>query len=204
MADRGLRCPWGRENRAGQGRRVKPMPDGIGEPEDADPATVCSVIRGCLSLRSVINKLAGPARGLDLLASGLREAVGVHGERLAEVALAEHLDGHVAAGGEAGLAQRVRSDLGAVVEARLEVPQIHRLGAGAELLERHRLLHRRAAQLAHTHVDRVLPALEAKAPLVAGARAGALVAAARGLAGAGTLAAADALALLARAGGGLQ
>src|SRR5918992_2356296 len=163
-----------------------------------------NAFRNVLSTGLLLDRLAGPARGFDLLAGGLREAVSVNGERLAQVALAEHLDGHVAAGGEAGLAERVRGDLGAVVEALLEVPEIHRLGAGAELLKRHRLLHRRAAQLAHPHVDRVLPALEANAALVARARAGALVAAARGLAGAGPLAAANALALLARAGGGLQ
>src|SRR5918992_1172064 len=163
-----------------------------------------NAFRNVLSTRLLLDQLAGPARGLDLLSGGLREAVGVHGERLAQVALAEHLDGHVAARGEAGLAQRARSDLGAVVEAGVQIPQVHRLGAGAELLERHRLLHRRSAQLAPPHVDRVLPALEAHAPLVAGARARALVAAAGGLAGAGALAAADALALLAGALGRLQ
>src|SRR5918992_1184010 len=204
MADPGPRCPRGRENRAGQGRGVKPMPAGIGEPEDAAPAKVCSVTRWCLSPGSVINRLAGPARGLDLLAGGLREAVSVHGQRLAELAVAEHLDGHVAPRGEARVAQRVRRDLGARVEALLEVPQVHRLGLRAELLERHRLLHGRAAELAHPHVDRVLPALEAHAPLVAGAGAGALVTAAGGLAHAGALAAADPLALLARAGRRLQ
>src|SRR5918999_1334903 len=163
-----------------------------------------NAFRNVLSTGLLLDRLAGPARAFDLLAGGLREAVSVDGERLAQVALAEHLDGHVAAGGEAGLAQRARSDLGAVVEAGVQIPQVHRLGAGAELLERHRLLHRRPAQLAHPHVDRVLPALEAHAPLVARARARALVAAARGLAGAGALAAADALALLARALGRLQ
>src|SRR5918999_5379657 len=163
-----------------------------------------NAFRNVLSTRLLLDQLAGPARGLDLLAGRLREAVGVHGERLAQVALAEHLDGHVAARGEPGLAQRVRGDLGARVEARLEVPQVHRLGAGTELLERHRLLHGRAAQLAHPHVERVLAALEAHAPLVARAGAGALVTAAGGLAHAGALAAADPLALLARAGRRLQ
>src|SRR5918997_901440 len=163
-----------------------------------------NAFRNVLSTRLLLDQLAGPARGLDLLAGRLREAVGVHCERLAQVALAEHLDGHVAARGQVGLAQRVRGDLGAVVEARVEVAQVDRLGLRAELLERHRLLHRRAAQLAHPHVDRVLPALEAHAPLAARARAGALVAAAGGLAGARALAAADALAVLARALGRLQ
>src|SRR3954452_17272306 len=40
-------CPWGRENRAGQGRRVTFTPLGMDEPEDAGPAKVCSVIQGC-------------------------------------------------------------------------------------------------------------------------------------------------------------
>src|ERR671914_2213551 len=61
-----------------------------------------NAFRNVLSTRLLLDQLAGPARGLDLLAGGLREAVGVHGQRLAQVALAEHLDGHVAAGGEAG------------------------------------------------------------------------------------------------------
>ena len=62
------------------------------------------------------------------------------------------------------LAQRVGRDLRARVEARLEVGQVDRLGVRAEGLEGHRLLHVRAAQLAHPHVDRVLAALEARAP----------------------------------------
>src|SRR5687767_7575845 len=100
-----------------------------------------NAFRNVLSTGLLLDRLAGPARGFDLLAGGLREAVGVHGERLAQLALAEHLHGHATAGGEPGLAERVRRDLGARVEALLEVPQVHRLGAGAELLERHRLLH---------------------------------------------------------------
>ena len=53
-------------------------------------------------------------------------------------------------------------DLGAGVEARLEVGEVDRLRVRPELLERHRLLHVRAAQLAHPHVDRVLAALVAR------------------------------------------
>ena len=79
-------------------------------------------------------------------------------------------------------AQRLERDLGAGVEARVEVAQVHGLRVRAERLERHRLLHVRAAQLAHPHVDRHLAALEARAVLGARARAGALVAAAGGLA----------------------
>src|SRR5215212_10833097 len=146
-----------------------------------------------------LDQLAGPARGLDLLAGGLRETVRVHGEPLAELAVAEHLDRDGAARGQAGSAQRVGRDLGARVEARLEVGQVHGLRTRAELLERHRLLHRRAAQLAHAHVDRVLAALEANALARAAAGAGALVPAPRRLAGARAVPAADSLALLARA-----
>ena len=100
--------------------------------------------------------------------------------------------------------QRLERHLGARVEARLEVLQVDRLRVRAERLERHRLLHVRAAQLAHPHVDRHLAALEAGAVLGARARAVALLAAAGGLAGARALAAADALARLAAARGGLQ
>src|SRR5688572_21663887 len=124
----------------------------------------------------VLEDLAGAARGLDLLARGLREAVGVDGQGLGQRAAAGQLDGH-----------------GAATEARLEGAEIDRLRARAELLERHRLLHVRTAQLAHPHVDRRLAALEADAALAARARAVALVAAAGRLAGAGALAAADAL-----------
>src|SRR5215213_2770722 len=152
----------------------------------------------------VLDQLAGAACGLDLLACGRGEAVGVHGERLRYVALAEDLHGNLAARCEVLLAQGVGGHLGPLVEARLEVPQVHRLGVRAELLERHRLLHVRSAQLAHPHVDRRLAALEVDPLLRAGARARALVAAARGLAGPGALAAADALARLARARCGLQ
>ena len=58
-------CPWGRENRCAfgadrslrsltQGRRAKAMLDGMGKPEDAGPAKVCSVVRGCVGRESVI------------------------------------------------------------------------------------------------------------------------------------------------------
>ena len=47
----------------------------------------------------------------------------------------------------------------------LEVRDVDRLGVRAERLERHRLLLVRPAQLAHPHVDRHLPALEAGAVL---------------------------------------
>src|SRR5215208_5492897 len=163
-----------------------------------------NAFRNVLSIRLLLDQLTGAARGLDLLASRLREGVGVHGERLREVALAEDLDRHLAARGEVLLAQGVWGHLGPRVEAGVEVAQVDRLGLRAELLERHRLLHVRAAQLAHPHVDGRLPTLEVH--LLPRPRAGAraLVAAAGGLAGAGALAAPDALARLPRAGGRLQ
>src|SRR5215212_2447432 len=151
-----------------------------------------------------LDQLAGPARGLDLLAGGLRETVRVHGEPLAELAVAEHLDRDGAARGQAGSAQRVGRDLGARVEARLEVGQVHGLRTRAELLEGHRLLHRRAAQLAHPHVDRSLAALEAHALARAAAGARALVPAPGRLAAARAVTAPDALAVLARALVGAQ
>src|SRR3954463_14585720 len=148
---------------------------------------------------------AGAAGALDLLAGGLREAVCRDSQLLREVAHAEDLDRHVLPGREAALREGCGRHVGAVVEAGVEVLQVHRLGLGAaELLERHRLLHVRAAQLAHPHVDRHLAALEVHLLPVARARAPALVAASGSLAGAGALAAADALAAVARAGGRLE
>src|SRR5215210_6942671 len=138
---------------------------------------------------SGVEELAGAARGLDLLAGRLREAVGVDGQRLGELAAPEDLDRDVLARRQPGAAQ------GGEVDG---------LGMGAEGLERHRHLLVRAAQLAHPHVDRVLAALEAGAVLGAGARAVALVPAAGGLAVARAVAAAHALAVLARAGGGRE
>src|SRR4029453_13499732 len=149
--------------------------------------------RNVLSTWLLLDQLTGAARGFDLLASRLREGVGVHGERLRQVALAEDLDRHLAARGQFLPAQGVGSDLGSLDEASLEVPEVDRLGLGAELLERHRLLHVRAAQLAHPHVDGCLPTLEVHLPLGARGGARALVAAAGGLPVAGALAAADAL-----------
>src|SRR2546423_1017245 len=105
---------------------------------------------------------------------------------------------------EAARDQRVRRDAVAVAEARLEVAQVHRLGVGAEVLERHRLLHVRPAQLAQPHVDRHLAALGARARLEAAPGAGALLAATGGLADAGALAAADALLAMPRARRRLQ
>src|SRR4051794_15892815 len=122
---------------------------------------------------------------------------------LLDLAAGEHLD-RVLALGEPLLLQALQRDFGAAVEALLEVGEVDRLGLGAEVLERHRLLFVRAAQLSHPHVDRILAALVAGLALAARARPGALVAAARGLAEAAALAAADPLAGLFRAGLRLQ
>src|ERR687895_1059675 len=153
---------------------------------------------------SGLDALERPARGLDALASGLGERVGVHGELLGQLAARQDLDRDVLAGAQAGAAQGVEIDGRAVLEPRLQVGQVDRLGVRPERLERHRHLLVRAAQLAHPHVDRVLAALEAGAPLGARAGAVALVPAAGGLAIARALAAADALARTPRPGGGLE
>src|SRR3954451_8496827 len=118
-------------------------------------------------------------------------------EFLFDLAAGEHLD-RVLALGQPLLPQALGSDFGTAVEALLEVGEVDRLGLGAEVLERHRLLFVRAAQLSHPHVDRVLAALVAGLALAARAGAGALVAPTRGLAEAAALAAADPLARLFR------
>src|SRR4051812_17790026 len=146
----------------------------------------------------------GPAGGLDGLLGGAAELVRVDGQRLGDLALGEDLDRDVLAGAQAGGLERLEGHLGAAVEAGLEVLEVHRLGVRPEHLERHRLLHVRTAQLAHPHVDRHLAALEPRTVLGARTRAGALLAATRRLAEPGALAAADALARLAAAGGRLQ
>src|SRR6187200_1142671 len=87
-----------------------------------------------------------------------------------------------------------RGYLGACVETLLEVGDVDGLGPRAEVLEGHRLLHVRTAQLAHPHVDRVLAALVGGLLLRAGPGPVALVAAAGGLAEARTLAAPQPLA----------
>src|SRR3954465_7196623 len=140
----------------------------------------------------------GAARGLDRLARRAAEGVGVDGELLGQRALREHLDRDVLARAEALALERVERDLVARLEAPLEILEVDRLRVRAERLEGHRLLHVRAAQLAHPHVDGHLPALEVRPALGAGARARALLAAAGCLAGARAFAAADALARLAR------
>src|SRR5205085_9089804 len=112
---------------------------------------------------------ASPAGRLDLLARGLRESVCRHGELLADVALAEDLDRDPLPRGEPARLEGVGRHLVAVGETLVEVAQIDRLRVRAEALERHRLLHVRPAQLAHTHVDRHLAALGAGPGLEAAA-----------------------------------
>src|SRR6266511_3601480 len=58
MIDSWPACHRGCENRAGRGRRAKPMPKAIGKPEDEGPAKVCSAIRGCGGRGSVIYLMA--------------------------------------------------------------------------------------------------------------------------------------------------
>jgi hypothetical protein len=148
--------------------------------------------------------LAGSAGGLDRLARRRAERVRVDRQRLGDRALGEDLHLDALAGAQALGLQRFERHLVAGVEAALEILEVDRLRVRAEHLERHRLLHVRTAQLAHPHVNRHLAALEAGSRLGARARAGPLVASAGGLAGARPVAAADALARLAAAGGGLE
>src|SRR6202021_2495120 len=96
------------------------------------------------------------------------------------------------------------ADTRASVETSLEILEVDRLGVRTERLERHRLLHVRAAQLAHPHVNRHLPALEARPLLGARARTVALLPATGRLAGTGPFAATDPLARPPRTGGRLQ
>src|SRR5919109_5022890 len=76
---------------------------------------------------SAFDQPAGPARGFDLLARGLGEAMRVHGQRLRELPLREHLDRHAPSGREPVLTESVRGDLRPALEAGLEIAQIHRL-----------------------------------------------------------------------------
>src|SRR3954449_11276593 len=119
-------------------------------------------------------------------------------ELLLDLAAGEHLD-RVLALGQPLLLQALERHFGAAVEALLEVGEVDRLSLGAEVLERHRLLFVRAAQLSHPHVDRILATLVAGLALAARARPGALVTAPGRLAQPAALAAPDPLAGLFRA-----
>src|SRR4051794_33829327 len=98
MDEPGPACPWGRENRAGQGRRERSMHECIDSTEDAAPATICSGSQGCGGPGSSI--YAQPvlkAAEYDLL----REAVGLADSsargklRLTGAEAAEFLQGQV-------------------------------------------------------------------------------------------------------------
>src|SRR5262245_10023556 len=155
----------------------------------------CPLARRAAPARgSALDELAGAPRGLDALARAGAERVGVDGQRLAQLSSGEHLHRHARPGPQAARAQEIQRDLGARVEAAVERGDVHGLRAGAERLERHRLLHVGPAQLSHARVDRHLTALQTNPPLGARARAGTLLAASRGLARARALAAAHALA----------
>src|SRR5271166_6855125 len=147
---------------------------------------------------------AGAAGRLDALARAGAERVRVHGQRLGEIALGEHLHRDVLAGAEALGLHHLESHLGARVEAALERGDVDRLGVGAEGLEGHRLLHVRPAQLSHAHVDRHLPTLETGPALGARPRAGTLLAAAGGLTRAGPFPAPYALAGTPASGSGRE
>src|SRR5262249_27060347 len=132
--------------------------------------------------------------GLDLLLRGSREAVRGDGELLREVPGREDLDVGLRVLDQALLDERLERYVGAGLEARLEVAQVHCLRERAMRAHRHGVLRVGAAQLAEAHVDRVLAALEAGPHLGgAGARLLPLDAATGVAALAGAQAAADAL-----------
>ena len=110
-----------------------------------------------------------PAASIFSLAAALKACAWTV-ELLRDLAAGEDLD-RIRALREALLLERRGVHLGAGVEALLEVAEVDRLRGGAEVLERHRLLYVRAAELSHPHVDRVLPALVAGLALGARARA---------------------------------
>jgi hypothetical protein len=103
------------------------------------------------------------AGSFDLLARGRRGAV--HGDRqlLRQVADAEKLDVLAERPDQPLRLQRLRRDLLAGVEARLEVADVDRLRDRAERTDRHRVGRGVAAQLGRAHVERHLAALEARA-----------------------------------------
>src|SRR4051794_33240257 len=107
--------------------------------------------------------------------------MGVNIELLGNLAAGEDLD-RVRALRQALCLECRHVDLGAGVEALLEIADVDRLGRGAEVLKRHRLLFVRAAQLSHPHVDRILATLVSSLALTTRTRTGALVAASGGLA----------------------
>src|SRR3954452_22559991 len=81
----------------------------------------------------------GAAGALDALAGGRTERVRVDGERLGQLGLGEGLEGHALALAQPLGRQRLERDLGAGLEALLEVGEIDRLRVRPEGLEGHRL-----------------------------------------------------------------
>src|SRR6476469_7146895 len=77
---------------------------------------------------SLLDQLARPTGGLDLLARGLAETVRVDRQCLGKLALGEHLDRDLLAGGEALGVHRLERNGIARLEPRLEVDQVDRLG----------------------------------------------------------------------------
>src|SRR3954465_1472093 len=154
-------CPRGRENRAGQGRRAKFMPEGMDEPEDAGPAKVCSVIRGCGGRRRLIS--------LELLAGLAREAhaaavlaLDPHARRIARLRVEQHDIGDV---DRAFLldhaAAHLALALGVAERARALVAllDVHALDEHAVLLRLHvQDATRLALVLAGDDLDHVVPA----------------------------------------------
>ncbi len=76
------------------------------------------VAHRCLRLLDGVDQDDGSAGGLDLLARGGREAVRVHGQRHADLAVTEDLDRMAQRAQHARGQQRLGRDLGAGLEAR--------------------------------------------------------------------------------------
>src|SRR5271167_4312936 len=74
---------------------------------------------------SAVDDLTAAAGRLDALTRAGAEAVGVHGQGLAQLALGEHLHRHVLAAGESVGLHQLDRDLGAGVEAALERGDVH-------------------------------------------------------------------------------
>ena len=177
-------------------RRERELLPDVGHPERVE--------EGARARGLPLDQDAGAARGLDLLARAGGEAVRVDGQRLRELALAEHLDRHVACAWRAPAAQRVRGDLGAVVEAASRSRRltgwvwVRNFSNGIDFF----MCGPRSLRI-RMWIG-FWPPSKPTFFLAPERCARALLAAARGLAEPGALAAADALARVARAGRRLQ
>jgi hypothetical protein len=89
-----------------------------------------------------------------------------HGEPLLQVSLAEDLHVRARVLDHALLDQRLERDLGAVIEDPIEVAKVDGHRRRAVRPDGHRVLRVGATLLAETHVDRHLPAFEARAHVV--------------------------------------